>query len=1006
MSQQPPRWKKALSSLLSAGIGAAAIFTGALLAPTPALAHNLQTKMVYMFPDSNTQQMLDDRIAGLDTCFPSYAPPDPLLRGAGFCENGTTPYAGDEIGLVIKVVPRDGTTTGVGGHVDFYVPNGVEVVDVGYLLPNGGPSGFDKVPMKGQSLIAVGAGPIGAKATAELATLTGTYTNILGVTAAPVVSGTGLHRGTISGVYGDTGIFFSTDPDTAYGSWQRYTGDALPGDETVCGVVGSDPRITGKTITNNSGDVFVPCNKWDAEQMYAWGVKGTSCTLPGCKSTPIVDYGDGRGNAPWGFAAGTAGPQSGYAWNFDWDEYVAGGANDAADILAAMSDDEVGPWQRLRYPGSRAALDNPGSASVALGIASTDASTLGTPVSSLSPLPLTQSQTDTTSPKTIRWAVGQLTNLIPEYVWVKIRVKNPAAMLNQDGCPVFQSDTFGGDAGGTDNGKDHLWRYYEPSRANWNGCVALGKPTDAAAAKVGDILQFPVKIYNMGDHDQHNVVIVDTLPSGVSFVSAVPAQNGGPNPLVWVVGTLLQGDSFESLVTVRVTGTGAIDNKLCVTSDEFPNPECSSETVSNVPVLKQTKTVSDAAVAPGATVTYTLRIDNIGSVPSAGPTKIEEHLDPNLTYQSVVSATLNGASVTPTVTGVGTSDPVFTFATGINAGSSLVLKFTALVSASADPGEYCNYYTAYAGSVPNTTGGLACLTVGAGAIGDFVWRDWNGNGMQDAGEEGIPGVTVKLYVDDGDGIFEPAGGDAVGVQTDVTDANGLYGFTGLAAANYWVVIDSGVPADYVLTSDPQGALDGQALVVLPLNGATSDIDFGYRPAGTAAINGTVYEDSAAPDNDYSAADTEIDNVTVNLYEDTNGNGVLDSGDLLIATDVSDASGFYEFTGLASGLSYLVDIVQTDPDLASHFGADAYAAVPGADGSDPRPVPNLSGTSTQDFGYDRILPSSIGDEVFIDLDGSGDVSAGDTPLANVTVTLYQDLNGNGILDANEESTAVA
>ena len=36
---------------------------------------------------------------------------------------------------------------------------------------------------------------------------------------------TGLHRGTIAGVYGDTGIFYSTDPDTSYGSWQRFTGD-------------------------------------------------------------------------------------------------------------------------------------------------------------------------------------------------------------------------------------------------------------------------------------------------------------------------------------------------------------------------------------------------------------------------------------------------------------------------------------------------------------------------------------------------------------------------------------------------------------------------------------------------------------------------------------------------------------------------------------------------------------------------------------------------------------
>src|SRR5207249_438602 len=31
-----------------------------------------------------------------------------------------------------------------------------------------------------------------------------------------------------------------------------------------------------------------------------------------------------------------------------------------------------------------------------------------------------------------------------------------------------------------------------------------------------------------------------------------------------------------------------------------------------------------------------------------------------------------------------------------------------------------------------------------GALGDFVWYDINGNGIQDSGEPGVPGVTVQL----------------------------------------------------------------------------------------------------------------------------------------------------------------------------------------------------------------------------------------------------------------------
>ena len=152
----------------------------------------------------------------------------------------------------------------------------------------------------------------------------------------------------------------------------------------------------------------VPCNKWDAEQMYAWGVKGTTYTGAGATIAPLVDYGDGRGNAPWGFASGVAGPESGYAWHFNWDEWRIS-SRDAAAMRAAMGDDEFGPWNRIQDPGSRVALDQPDTTSTALGIASIDGSTLGFNLGS-TPLPETASQTDTTSPKAIRWAVGQSVN--------------------------------------------------------------------------------------------------------------------------------------------------------------------------------------------------------------------------------------------------------------------------------------------------------------------------------------------------------------------------------------------------------------------------------------------------------------------------------------------------------------------------------------------------------------------------------------------------------------------
>ena len=148
--------------------------------PIPtALAHNLQTRFVYMYMDSATQAMLDARMAA-----PGWLPPTALLQ------------VNDELGIVIKVMPKDGTNTGVGGHVDFYVPNGVTVLDAAYVIPDGA-GGYVQVAMKGQSPIAIGDGPIGAKTTTEMAGIPAVGPNINNVTELPATAG-GLHRGSLS----------------------------------------------------------------------------------------------------------------------------------------------------------------------------------------------------------------------------------------------------------------------------------------------------------------------------------------------------------------------------------------------------------------------------------------------------------------------------------------------------------------------------------------------------------------------------------------------------------------------------------------------------------------------------------------------------------------------------------------------------------------------------------------------------------------------------------------
>ncbi|MEZ4656623.1 MAG: SdrD B-like domain-containing protein [Caldilineaceae bacterium] len=49
--------------------------------------------------------------------------------------------------------------------------------------------------------------------------------------------------------------------------------------------------------------------------------------------------------------------------------------------------------------------------------------------------------------------------------------------------------------------------------------------------------------------------------------------------------------------------------------------------------------------------------------------------------------------------------------------------------------------------------------IGESTLGDFVWHDVDLDGVFDVGEVGINNVLVRLYLDDGDGIFEPGGDD-------------------------------------------------------------------------------------------------------------------------------------------------------------------------------------------------------------------------------------------------------
>src|SRR5205085_997487 len=134
-------------------------------------------------------------------------------------------------------------------------------------------------------------------------------------------------------------------------------------------------------------------------------------------------------------------------------------------------------------------------------------------------------------------------------------------------------------------------------------------------------------------------------------------------------------------------------------------------------------------------------------------------------------------------------------------------------------------------------------------IGNFVWNDLNGNGVQDAGEPGIPGETGRARG------RESACNAVSGTTT--TDDNGLYGFTE-APGTYSVAVTT--PGGYVATATGQGTTttdsnvspSGTTPCALPSGGSDQTIDFGFYQPVTIGnfvwndLNGNGVQDAGEP----------------------------------------------------------------------------------------------------------------------------------------------------------------
>ncbi|MEZ4714912.1 MAG: SdrD B-like domain-containing protein, partial [Caldilineaceae bacterium] len=278
-------------------------------------------------------------------------------------------------------------------------------------------------------------------------------------------------------------------------------------------------------------------------------------------------------------------------------------------------------------------------------------------------------------------------------------------------------------------------------------------------------------------------------------------------------------------------------------------------------------------------------------------------------------------------------------------------------------------------------------TNGDAIIGDTVFYDGNGNGVQDPGEPGIPNVTV-IATDSNSTTY-----------TAVTDDNGNYLIPVPAGDSYSVAPDPGTLPGGLTATTPVP----QITPVLAADEQYLDADFGYDSPQLGIIGNQVWFDTGLVPGTYdSGSEAGVPGVTVDLWVDADGSGTLTPGDYIYATVVTDENGQYQFGGVPAG-DYLVNVSDTANVLDDYIPTTILG--PTGDNfnkAQPYPVTLAAGATnnTADFGYVP-NPSSppgqgiIGNQLWYEsgasVNGLFEPEKGDIGLAGIVVELLDSQN---------------
>ncbi len=315
--------------------------------------------------------------------------------------------------------------------------------------------------------------------------------------------------------------------------------------------------------------------------------------------------------------------------------------------------------------------------------------------------------------------------------------------------------------------------------------ISLTKLADNLTPGPTDTITYTIDVTNSGPSTATGVVLSDTVPTGLTFVSGTlngqsATQSGSDVSFPAITIDSGATETATLVFTIDITADGSVINTASVPdltaageTDATNNSVDEEITVTPQANLSVTTQVAPTEAQPGQTITYTITVDNDGPSTATNIT-VTNTLPAGLTFLNGTGR--NGEALSAT-NGVVTYD-----AGDLANDGTFDIVINATVDAGTSGAQVNNVSVSSDVNDPDSNGDASSTTVTidprTSSFGGRVFVDLDGDEIQDAGEEAIAGVQIALTGTDSQG-------NNVSLNT-TTDANGDYLFENLAGGTYEV----------------------------------------------------------------------------------------------------------------------------------------------------------------------------------------------------------------------------